>query len=235
MPPCDTGVVRILLVEDERPLAEVVRRGLTRDGFDVDVLHDGQEALWRASEQAYDVLVLDIMLPGLDGYQLVERLRERQVTTPVLMLTALDDEYDQAQAFDLGADDYLTKPFSFVVLAARLRALHRRASGGGETGGTLVVGDLRLDPRTRRVHRGADEIRLTAREFDLLRYLMERPDEVVSKRELLDEVWDVDFDGPPNVVEVYVGYLRRKVDAPFGVASLETVRGAGYRLVAPGA
>ncbi|GAA1883726.1 response regulator transcription factor [Lapillicoccus jejuensis] len=224
--------MRILLVEDERPLAEVVRRGLVKEGFEVDVLHDGEEALWRAGEQPYDVLVLDIMLPGLDGYQLVERLRERQVTTPVLMLTALDDEYDQAQAFDLGADDYLTKPFSFVVLAARLRALHRRSGSGAAASGLLEVGDLRLDPRTRRVHRGDHEIRLTAREFALLRYLMERPDEVVGKRELLDEVWDPGFDGPANVVEVYVGYLRRKLDVPFGVASLETVRGAGYRLVA---
>ncbi|MEO7060652.1 MAG: response regulator transcription factor [Lapillicoccus sp.] len=220
--------MKILLVEDERPLAEVIRRGLTREGFTVDVLHDGQEALWAATETGYDVVVLDIMLPGMDGYQVVERLRAREVQTPVLMLTALDDEYDQANAFDLGADDYLTKPFSFVVLAARLRALVRR--GGQDRLASLSVGDLHLDTLTRRVKRGTQEVTLTTREFALLRYLMERPDEVVSKVDILDGVWDPDFAGDVNIVEVYVGYLRRKVDLPFGVETIQTVRGAGYRL-----
>lgn len=220
--------MRILLVEDERPLAEVVRRGLTREGFSVDVLHDGQEAVWAATETGYDVVVLDIMLPGLDGYQVVERLRAREVRTPVLMLTALDDEYDQANAFDLGADDYLTKPFSFVVLAARLRALVRR--GGQDRVAPLTVGDLHLDPRTRRVHRGTDEVTLTTREFALLHYLMERPDEVLLKTEILDGVWDPDFPGDVNIVEVYIGYLRKKVDVPFGRETIQTIRGAGYRL-----
>ncbi|MEO7058545.1 MAG: response regulator transcription factor [Lapillicoccus sp.] len=220
--------MKILLVEDERPLAEVIRRGLTREGFAVDVLHDGQEALWAATETGYDVVVLDIMLPSMDGYQVVERLRARQVLTPVLMLTALDDEYDQANAFDLGADDYLTKPFSFVVLAARLRALVRR--GSHDQAGSLTVGDLHLDPLTRRVNRGAREVTLTTREFALLHYLMERPDQVISKTDILDGVWDPDFAGDVNIVEVYIGYLRKKVDLPFGLETIQTIRGAGYRL-----
>ncbi|MEO3936978.1 response regulator transcription factor [Dermatophilaceae bacterium Soc4.6] len=220
--------MKILLVEDERPLAEVIRRGLTREGFSVDVLHDGQEAVWAATETGYDVVVLDIMLPGMNGYEVVERLRAREVLTPVLMLTALDDEYDQANAFDLGADDYLTKPFSFVVLAARLRALVRR--GGQDRVSALTVGDLHLDPTTRRVHRGPHEVTLTTREFALLHYLMERPDQVISKADILDGVWDPDFAGDVNIVEVYVGYLRKKVDVPFGLETIQTIRGAGYRL-----
>ena len=220
--------MKILLVEDERSLAEVIRRGLTREGFTVDVLHDGNQAVWTATETGYDVVVLDIMLPGMNGYEVVESLRAREVLTPVLMLTALDDEYDQANAFDLGADDYLTKPFSFVVLAARLRALVRR--GGQDRVAARTVGDLHLDPTTRRVHRGPQEVTLTTREFALLHYFMERPDQVISKTDILDGVWDPDFAGDVNIVEVYVGYLRKKVDIPFGLETIQTIRGAGYRL-----
>ncbi len=224
--------MRVLVVEDEASLAEVVRRGLTADGFVVDVVHNGEDALWAASESAYDVIVLDIMLPKLDGYKVVEQLRGRAVWTPVLMLTAKDGEYDQADAFDLGADDYLTKPFSFVVLIARLRALIRR--GAPERPVVLSAGDLTLDPARRRVGRGEAEIALTPKEFSLLEFLMHRRGEVVTKSEILDNVWDPAFDGDVNIIEVYVGYLRRKIDVPFECHSIETVRGVGYRLTADG-
>jgi len=220
--------VRVLLIEDERGLAEVVRRGLAKHGFDTDVVHDGEQGLWAATQTGYDVIILDIMLPSMNGYEVIERLRARQVRTPVLMLTALDDEYDQANAFDLGADDYLTKPFSFVVLASRLRALTRRMAPDRDQ--PLTVGDLRLDPSTHRVHRREDEVTLTAREFALLHYFIQRPDDVVSKTEIPESVWDPDFAGDVNIVEVYVGYLRKKIDLPFGCDTIQTVRGAGYRL-----
>jgi two-component system OmpR family response regulator len=221
--------MRVLVVEDETSLAEVVRRGLTREGFVVDVMYDGQDGLWAASESAYDVIVLDIMLPVLDGYQVIARLRESGNWTPVLMLTAVDGEHDQAEAFDLGADDYLTKPFSFIVLVARLRALIRR--GAPERPVVLTNGDLSLDPARRRVLRGDHEIALTPKEFALLTYFMMHVGEVVTKASILEAVWDPAFDGDVNIVEVYVGYLRRKIDAPFAQASIETVRGVGYRLV----
>jgi len=221
--------VRVLVVEDETSLAEVVRRGLTREGFVVDVMHDGQDGLWAATESAYDVIVLDIMLPGLDGYQVIARLREAGVWTPVLMLTAVDGEHDQAEAFNLGADDYLTKPFSFVVLVARLRALIRR--GAPERPVVLTNGSLSLDPVRRRVLRHGSEIALTPKEFALLTFLMMHAGEVVTKAAILDAVWDPAYDGDVNIVEVYVGYLRRKIDAPFAEASIETVRGVGYRLL----
>ncbi len=209
-----------------------MRRGLASDGFVVDVMHNGEDGLWAATENAYDVIVLDIMLPKLNGYKVVEQLRQRGVWTPVLMLTAKDGEYDQADAFDLGADDYLTKPFSFVILLARLRALIRR--GAPERPVVLTVGDLSLDPARRRVERGPVEIMLTPKEFSLLEFLMHRRGEVVTKTEILDNVWDPAFDGDMNIVEVYVGYLRRKIDVPFDRRSIETVRGVGYRLASSG-
>ena len=220
--------MRILVVDDEVNLATTIKQGLEAEGFVVDVAYDGEEALWAATEQAYDIVVLDLMLPKLNGYKVVERLRQRGVWTPILMLTAKDGEYDQADALDLGADDYLTKPFSFVVLVARIRALLRRIVS--ERPAILEVGDLALDPVTCTVTRGTDPIELTPREFALLEYLMRNPGKVLSKSELLDHVWDTNFDGPHNVVEVYVGYLRKKIDAPFGVQSVTTVRGFGYRL-----
>ncbi len=220
--------MRVLVVDDERDLAHALEQGLCANGFAVDVVYDGDEGLWAATENAYDAIVLDLMLPGLSGYRVVERLRERGVWTPILMLTAKDGEYDQADALDLGADDYLTKPFSFVVLLARIRALLRRS--GTERPAELAVGSLRLDPATRSVSRGSLTIDLTPREFSLLEYFMRHPGEVLSKAELLEHVWDPAFDGPLNIVEVYIGYLRRKIDAPFDVTSLVTVRGFGYRL-----
>jgi DNA-binding response OmpR family regulator len=224
--------VRVLLVEDEVPLAEMVRRGLVADGHAVEVVHDGIRGFEAAATGDHDVVVLDIMLPGLSGYRILERLRAAQVWTPVLMLTAKDGEYDEADAFDLGADDYLVKPFSFVVLLARLRALMRRAGEARPT--VLTVGDLTLDPARHRVHRAETEITLTPREFGVLEYLMRHAGEVVTKTDILRAVWDAHYEGEVNVVEVYVGYLRRKIDAPFGVRSIETLRGVGYRMVEPG-
>ncbi len=224
--------MRVLVVEDEVSLAEVVRRGLISDGFVVDVVHNGEDGLWAASESPYDVIVLDIMLPKLNGYKVLEQLRGRGVWTPVLMLTAKDGEYDQADAFDLGADDYLTKPFSFVVLIARLRALIRR--GAPERPVVLTAGDLTLDPARRRVQRGEAGIDLTPKEFSLLEFLMHRRGEVVTKSEILENVWDPAFDGDVNIVEVYVGYLRRKIDVPYQRRSIETIRGVGYRLASDG-
>jgi DNA-binding response OmpR family regulator len=224
--------VRVLLVEDEVRLAENVRRGLAAEGFVVDVVHDGAEGLFRAQVDGYDVVVLDIMLPRLNGYDVCRRLRAAGVWTPVLMLTAKDGEYDQADALDLGADDYLTKPFSFLVLVARLRALIRRGAPARPT--VLEAGDLTLDPAGRTVRRGGAEVTLTPREFGLLHFLMRHRGDVVSKTQILESVWDAHYDGDDNVVEVYVGYLRRKIDQPFGRHAIETVRGAGYRLAAGG-
>ena len=224
--------MKVLVVEDEVRLAEAVQRGLAAEGMSVDIVHNGVDGLWAASENPYDVIVLDIMLPRLSGYRVVEELRERGIWTPVLMLTAKDGEYDQVDAFDLGADDYLTKPFSFIVLVARLRALLRR--GAPERPVVLAAGDLTLDPARRRVARGDVEIAVTPREFGLLEFLLRHRGDVVSKTEILAGVWDSAYDGDPNVVEVYVGYLRRKVDLPFGRRAIETVRGMGYRLAADG-
>jgi DNA-binding response OmpR family regulator len=220
--------VRLLIVEDEREFAETLRRGLVAEGFTADVAHTGREGLWRATEHEYDVVVLDIMLPELSGYEVLKRLRAAENWTPVLMLTAKDGEYDEADAFDLGADDYLSKPFSFVVLIARLRALLRR--GAPARPAVLEAGDLRLDPSARTVHRGQKRIELTAREFGLLEFLLRRAGTALSKNEILSHVWDAHYDGDENVVEVYIGYLRRKIDAPFGTHTIETVRGVGYRL-----
>jgi DNA-binding response OmpR family regulator len=220
--------VRVLVVEDERRLAAAVRRGLTAEGFTVDVSHDGVDGLHQAREGGYDAVVLDIMLPGLSGYKVCEKLRAEGNWVPVLILSAKDGEYDQADGLDLGADDYLTKPFSYVVLAARLRALLRR--GARPRPAVLALGDLTLDPASHVVRRGSSEISLTAREFALLEYLMRHPGEVITKAELADHVWDSEAVTDLNVVEVYAGYVRRKIDTPFGRRSLETVRGAGYRL-----
>jgi DNA-binding response OmpR family regulator len=224
--------VRILVVEDEPRLGRALQRGLSAEGYLVDLAIDGMAGLDAARNEAYDVVILDIMLPQLSGYRVVRALREENNWVPVLMLSAKDGEYDEADGLDCGADDYLTKPFSFVVLLARLRALMRR--GAPERPTVLSVGTLRLDPASRRVMRDDHEVILTAREYALLEYMMRRQDQVVTKIELLDRVWDASADTDPNVVEVYVGYLRRKIDQPFGRRSLQTVRGAGYRLVDDG-
>jgi DNA-binding response OmpR family regulator len=227
-PGLHAGGVRILVVEDEVRLAELLRDGLAREGFAVDLAHDGHEGLWLATEQPYDVIVLDVMLPGLNGYALCARLREAGNWTPILMLTAKDGEYDEAEALDTGADDYLSKPFSYVVLLARLRALVRR--GTRERPAVLTVGDLRIDPAGLRCSRGDVQIALTPKEFAILHCLARRAGEVVAKSELLARAWDFAFDGDSNVVEVYISALRRKIDRPFGRTTLTTVRGAGYRL-----
>jgi two-component system, OmpR family, response regulator len=220
--------MRVLVIEDEVPLAQLVQRGLSKQGFVVEVVHNGVDGLWLATEEAFDAIVLDIMLPGMHGYDVLRRLREREVWAPVLMLTAKDGEFDQVDALDLGADDYLTKPFSFPVLVARLRALARRTPVSRPA--AIRAGGLQLDPAAARVHRGDTEIELTPREFNLLQFLMRRPDTTISKSEILQHVWDPAFDGDDNVVEVYVGYLRRKIDRPFGTETITTVRGVGYRL-----
>jgi len=220
--------VRILLVEDEAKLAAYVKRGLEREGFAVDIAGDGEQGLWLASSEPYDVIVLDIMLPKLNGFRVCAELRQRQVWTPILMLTAKDGEYDEAEALDTGADDFLSKPFSFVVLLARLRALIRR--GTGERPVVMVAGGLRLDPSQRRVFVGDREVELTPTEFCVLQQLMRQPGDVLSKRDILGSCWDWAFEGDPNIVEVYIRRLRTKIDIPFGRTCLQTVRGAGYRL-----
>lgn len=209
-------------------LAEAVQRGLFAEGFNVDWVDNGIDGLWKATENPYHVVVLDIMLPGMNGYKVCENMRKAGVWTPVLMLTAKDGEYDQTDAFDLGADDYLIKPFSFIVLVARLRALIRR--GAPERPVVLRVGDLSLDPVRHLVRRGETEIALTPREFGLLQFLMHHSGDVMSKIQILEGVWDAAYEGDPNVVEVYIGYLRRKIDEPFGRRSIQTIRGVGYRL-----
>jgi len=224
--------VRLLIVEDEARLASALQRGLTSEGFTVDLAHTGPDGLHMAIENDYDAVVLDIMLPGLSGYRIIERLRAAENWVPILMLTAKDGEYDEADALDLGADDYLTKPFSFVVLLARLRALLRR--GVTPRPAVLKVDDLVLDPAAHTVKRGETPIDLTPREFSLLEFLMRRAGDAVSKADILHHVWDANYEGDANVVEVYVGYLRRKIDTPFGRQTVQTVRGAGYRLTSDG-
>jgi two-component system OmpR family response regulator len=224
------GVVRVLLIEDEKRLAETVRRGLDAEGFVVDVEHDGLSGFHSALTGDFDAIVLDIMLPGKQGYDVVRDLRKQGVWTPILMLSAKDGEYDLADAFDLGADDYLVKPFSFVVLIARLRALVRR--GAPARPAVLAVGDLELDPSRHRVTRQGTELSLTPREYSVLEYLMRRNGVVANKSEIVRSVWDAHYDGDDNIVEVYIGYLRKKVDLPFETRLIETVRGAGYRIAA---
>ncbi|MGZ4545915.1 MAG: response regulator transcription factor [Blastococcus sp.] len=218
--------MRVLVVEDEVTLARSLARGLRAEGIAVDLAHDGITGRDAAMRGHYDVVVLDIMLPGMHGYRVVQELRAAGLTTPVLMLTAKDGEYDEADAFDLGADDYLTKPFSFVVLVARLKALARR--GATARPAVLRAGDLLLDPARHRVSRGGTEISLTPREFAVLEYLVRNPDVALSKTAILQAVWDDAFDGDVNIVETYVSYLRRKIDTPFGRSSIRTIRGAGY-------
>ena len=220
--------MRVLVVEDEVRLAAGLKKGLEAEGFATDVALNGTDGLWMARENPYDAIVLDLMLPGLNGYQICAALRQEGNWTPILMLTAKDGEFDEAEALDTGADDYVTKPFSHVVLLARLRALIRR--GAAERPPVLEAGDLRLDPAVRRAWRGEVELELTAREMAVLEFLLRRKGQVVSKTEILEHVWDYDFEGDVNIVEVYVGHLRNKLDRPFGRHALETVRGAGYRL-----
>jgi two-component system OmpR family response regulator len=220
--------MRILVVEDELKMAGLLRRGLHEEGHAVDLAPTGHDALWMARAVEYDAIVLDLMLPGLDGVEVCRRLREGAVWSPVLMLTARDAVEDRVAGLDAGADDYLPKPFSFAELLARLRALARR--GATERPATLEVDDLRLDPATRQAWRGAAEVHLSAKEFALLEAFMRRPGQVLSRLDLLEHAWDYAYENRSNVVDVYVRYLREKIDRPFGRASLETVRGAGYRL-----
>jgi two-component system, OmpR family, response regulator len=220
--------MRILIVEDEVKMASLLRRGLREEGLSADVARTGDDALWMARATEYDAIVLDVMLPGTDGFAVCRRLREAGTWSPVLMLTARDAVEDRVVGLDAGADDYLVKPFSFAELLARLRALVRRPPLERPT--VLEVGDLRLDPATRRVWRGEAEVQLSAKEFALLETFMRRPGEVLSRYHLLEHCWDHGYENRSNVVDVYVRYLREKIDRPFGRTSLETVRGAGYRL-----
>jgi two-component system, OmpR family, response regulator len=224
--------LRVLVVEDERRLAAGLRKGLEAEGFAVDVALDGADGLWMARERAYDAIVLDLMLPGMNGYKVCATLRQDGVWTPILVLTAKGGEWDEVEALDTGADDYLTKPFAYAVLVARLRALLRR--GARERPVVLEAGDLRVDPAARRAWQGEAEVELTPRELALVEFLLHRRGEVVSKREILEHVWDDDFEGDLNIVEVYVWHLRNKLDRPFGRDTIQTVRGAGYRLAADG-
>ncbi|MCJ1698909.1 response regulator transcription factor [Rathayibacter festucae] len=221
--------MRILIVDDEINLLGALEAGLEGEGFAVDTATNGTDALWLAQEAEYAAIVLDLMLPDISGFRVCERLRAAEDWTPILMLTAKDGDLDQVEALDTGADDYLTKPFSFPVLVARLRALIRR--GAAERPTVLTVGDLVLDPATRRVERGGVAIPLTAREFSVLEYLVSRAGDVVSKRDVLGAVWDFDFDGDPNIVEVYIRTLRNKIDRPFGRETIRTQRGAGYTVL----
>jgi DNA-binding response OmpR family regulator len=220
--------VRVLVVEDERRLAAGLRAGLEAEGFAVDLAADGLEGLWRARECRYDAIVLDLMLPGMNGFKVCAALRAEGMWAPILVLTAKDGEWDEVEALDTGADDFLTKPFSHAVLVARLRALVRRQPR--ERPAVLQAGDLRVDPAERRAWRGDDEIGLTARELAVLEYLLRHRGDVVSKRDVLDHVWDDEFLGDPNIVEVYIRRLRNKIDRPYGRAAIETRRGEGYRL-----
>jgi two-component system OmpR family response regulator len=221
--------MRVLVVEDEVALADIIGRGLQAEGFTVEVTHDGADGLWRAREHPYSAIVLDLLLPGMNGFQVCRTLRAEGVWTPILVLTAKTGEWDEAEALDTGADDFLSKPFSFVVLVARLRALVRR--GSTPRAAVLSAGTLVLDPFTHSCHRRGIEVHLTPREFSVLAALLRREGGVVSKQEILDEVWGHEFGGDPNIVEVYVRYLRKKVDMPFGLDTIETVRHVGYRMV----
>lgn len=220
--------MKVLVVEDELKMASLLLRGFRKNGDAVDVARTGEDAVWMAGAAEYDAIVLDVMLPGMDGFETLAALRERGRWTPVLMLTARDSVEDRIAGLDVGADDYLTKPFSFAELLARLRAIVRR--GPVERPTILEVGDLRLDPATKQAWRGTAEIELTAKEFALLETFMRRPGEVLSRDHLLEQAWDMGYDNRSNVIAVYVNYLRDKIDRPFGASSLTTVRGAGYRL-----
>ncbi|EPD83144.1 hypothetical protein HMPREF1529_02512 [Microbacterium sp. oral taxon 186 str. F0373] len=220
--------MKILVVEDEHVIADAVTRGLGAEGFTTRIADNGVDGLWLAQQEEFDVVVLDIMLPGLNGYEVCRQLRASGSLVPILMLTAKDGEYDEADALDLGADDYLSKPFSYVVLLARIRALLRRAPAPRDP--VLATGDLRLDPATAQCWRGEVQIELTAREFALAEFLLRRKGQLVSKNTIAEHVWDAELDVDSNVIEVYIGYLRRKLDRPFGRDDIQTVRGLGYRL-----
>ncbi|WP_411128196.1 response regulator transcription factor [Streptomyces sp. x-19] len=224
----------ILVIEDDPQIGSALREGLRGEGYSVELVIDGLTGLQLAQQHPYQVIILDVMLPGVHGYRVCAELRKNGVTTPILMLTAKDGEYDEAEGLDTGADDYLTKPFSYVVLLARLRALIRRRGEGGGTDALLRTGDLWLDTSTHRCGRGEQEIALTARELTVLACLARGRGQVVTKQDVLDEVWDHAYDGGTSIVEVYISNLRRKIDAPFGRRSIETVHGAGYRLVDDG-
>ena len=224
--------MKVLVVEDQTRLAAALKRGLAAEGYSVDVAEDGEEGFWRASEEHYDVIVLDIMLPKMSGFRVCSKLREAGNWTPILMLTAKDGELDHAEALDSGADDYLTKPFSYVVLVAHLRALLRR--GTPERPAVLEAGDLRLDPAEHRCWRGDTEVDLTVREFQILEFLLRRAGQVATKSAILAHVWDVQYDGDHNIVEVHISALRRKIDTTFGRRAIQTVRGVGYRVLASG-
>ena len=225
----DNETVRVLIVEDEEKLAGLLARGLREEGHSADIAGNGEDALWMARASGYDAIVLDVMLPGRDGFAVCRELRQDSVWTPVLMLTARDAVEDRVTGLDTGADDYLVKPFSFDELLARLRAIARRPAVERPT--VLAVGDLRLDPATRRAWRGETELTLSAKEFALLEAFMRRPGHALTRLDLLEKAWDMAYDARSNVVDVYVRYLRQKVDRPFGRRSIETVRGVGYRLV----
>lgn len=221
--------MRVLVVEDEIELASYLKRGLEREGFAVDVAGDGELGLQMATTNTYDAVVLDIMLPKLNGYRVCAELRAQSNWVPILMLTAKDGEYDEAEALDTGADDYLTKPFSFVVLVAHLRALMRR--GAGARPAVLSLGDLALDPAKRRFTVDGEPVALTPTEMSIMELLMRHPGDVVSKTEILESCWDWAYEGDVNIVEVYIRYLRKKIDLPYDRQHIETVRGAGYRLI----
>jgi two-component system, OmpR family, response regulator len=222
------GAVRVLIVEDRAKMAGLIRRGLRKEGIASDVAGRGEDAIWMAEATEYDAIILDVMLPGVDGFEVCRRLRDDGVWTPVLMLTARDGVRDRVTGLDGGADDYLTKPFSYAELLARLRALVRR--GAVKRPAELAVGDLHLDPARRRVRRGETEIALSPKEFSILETFMRRPGEVISRFQLLEHSWDYEYENRSNVVDSYIRFLRRKIDAPFGADSIETVRGVGYRL-----
>ncbi len=220
--------MKVLIVDDEVKLTRSLSLGLQAEGFSVDVANDGTDGLWMAKEHKYDAIVLDLMLPGINGFKICETLRKAGDWTPILMLTAKDGEWDQIEGLETGADDYLTKPVSFPLLVARLQAITRR--GSVVKPADLQIGTLRINPAARRVWRNEQQISLTAREFALLHHLARHVDEVLSKQQILESVWDMNFDGDPNIVEVYIRHLRNKIDRPFGLESIQTVRGAGYRL-----
>ena len=220
--------MRVLIVEDEPKMAGLLRRGLRQEGIAADLAAKGEDAVWMAGATMYDAIVLDLMLPGIDGLEVCRRLRDDGVLSPILMLTARDGVHDRVAGLDSGADDYLVKPFSYAELLARLRALARRSHGTGTP--ELRVGDLRLDPARHQVWRGKEEIELSAKEFAVLEVFMRRPGEVLSRFQLLEHAWDYEYENRSNIVDSYVRLLRRKIDAPFGTQSIQTVRGAGYRL-----
>jgi two-component system OmpR family response regulator len=220
--------MRLLVVEDSPKMASLLRRGLTEEGYAVDVAANGVDGVWLATEEAFDAILLDVVLPDIDGFEVCRRLRRAGRWAPLLMLTARDNVSDRVRGLDAGADDYLTKPFAFEELFARVRSLVRR--GPHEQSPLLEIGDLVLDPAEHSVRRGSQPVNLTPKEFALLQYFMQHPGEALTRARLLEHVWDFAFDGDPNIVDVYVGYLREKIDRPFGRASLETIRGVGYRL-----